>query len=107
MSGIHKDGIGWNALGVWCGECSEDTCEGCKYEFRPFQGFSEKVIAEFKKAQKEDEEFMERELKKPYENMPVENPIPVNAWCGECNTDTCEGCPYREELIRNGENKAL
>lgn len=107
MSGIHKDGIGWNALGVWCGECGEDTCEGCKYEFRPFQGFSEKVIAEFKRAQKEDEEFMERELKKPYENMPVENPIPANAWCGECNTDTCEGCPYREELIRNGENKAL
>ena len=44
MSGLHIDGIGWNALGVWC---------------------------------------------------------------GECNTDTCEGCPYREELIRNGENKPL
>ena len=107
MSGLHIDGIGWNALGVWCGECSASTCEGCKYEYRPFQGFSEKVIAEFKKVQKEDEEFMERELKKPYENMPVENPIPANAWCGECNTDTCEGCPYREELIRNGENKPL
>lgn len=34
--------------------------------------------------------------------MPIANPIPANAPCGECNTDTCEGCPYREELINGG-----
>lgn len=28
MSGLHRDGIGWNALGVWCGECGAGTCEG-------------------------------------------------------------------------------
>lgn len=54
MSGLHIDGIGWNALGVWCGECGAATCEGCKYEYRPFQGFNEKVIAEFKRAQEEE-----------------------------------------------------
>ena len=65
MSGSHEDGMGWNALGVWCGECDADTCEGCEYEYRPFQDFGKKVIAEFKGVQKEDEEFMERELKSP------------------------------------------
>lgn len=50
MSGIHKDGVGWNALGVWCGECLTDTCEGCPYEFKR------------EEAEKEDEPILRKEV---------------------------------------------
>ena len=67
MSGIHKDGMGWNALGVWCGECGASTCEGCAAEFKPFQGFSEETIARLKKEQEEDK-AIEEELRRIYED---------------------------------------
>ena len=30
--GYHCGAEGYNPNGVWCDECSHDTCEGCKYE---------------------------------------------------------------------------
>lgn len=27
--GRHEEGLGWNPNGVFCGECSNMTCEGC------------------------------------------------------------------------------
>ena len=62
MSGIHKDGMGWNALGVWCGECLTDTCEGCPYEFKRFEGFSKEIIERLKEAEKEDEPILRKEV---------------------------------------------
>lgn len=44
MSGLHKDGFGWNAYGVFCGECSRDTCDGCQNEYKPWSGLSEETI---------------------------------------------------------------
>ena len=55
MSGFHKDGMGWNAYGVWCGECEKDTCEGCEYEFKPFEGFSQETIDHLKKVNEEND----------------------------------------------------
>ena len=59
MSGIHKDGLGWNACGVYCGKCYKDTCEGCKDEFKRFEGFSvetiERLKIEFNEDKEEDE----------------------------------------------------
>ena len=55
MSGIHKNGIGWNTCGVWCGKCLKDTCEGCEYEHKSFDGFSQKTIERLKKEIAEDE----------------------------------------------------
>lgn len=54
MSGIHSEGLGWNALGVYCGECSRDTCTGCKYEYRPFQGFGPDTINRLREEFNED-----------------------------------------------------
>lgn len=48
-SGVHKDGMGWNANGVWCGECCKDTCEGCENEHKFFEGFSQETIDRLKK----------------------------------------------------------
>jgi len=33
VGGQHSCGVGWNPNGLWCGECSTSTCEGCAYEF--------------------------------------------------------------------------
>lgn len=32
VGGIHDSGEGWNPQGVWCGECSSETCKGCVNE---------------------------------------------------------------------------
>ena len=63
MSGIHKK-MGWNACGVYCGECCKDTCEGCEYEYKPFKGFSQETIDRLKKiiAEEEKEEQKMRNL---------------------------------------------
>jgi len=29
LGGVHSEGTGWNPNGVWCGECSSISCEGC------------------------------------------------------------------------------
>lgn len=39
--GSHEGGIGWNALGVWHGECTKATCKGCPYEFDPTDPYKE------------------------------------------------------------------
>ena len=44
MSGIHKNGLGWNACGVFCGECNRCTCEGCPNERKPWDGLSQEII---------------------------------------------------------------
>ena len=31
LGGIHGEGIGYNPQGVFCGECTRETCEGCKH----------------------------------------------------------------------------
>ena len=31
LGGYHGQGIGYNPQGVCCGECTRDTCEGCKH----------------------------------------------------------------------------
>ena len=54
MSGVHKDGIGWNACGVYCGKCGKNTCKGCKDEFKPWKGLSRKTIERLKKEFNED-----------------------------------------------------
>ncbi len=54
-SGVHKDGMGWNANGVWCGECCKDTCEGCENEHKFFEGFSQETIDRLKKEIMEDD----------------------------------------------------
>jgi len=30
--GVHEEGLGWNPQGVFCGECSNRDCSGCKFE---------------------------------------------------------------------------
>lgn len=52
MSGLHKDGLGWNARGVFCGECGSDTCEGCQNEYKPWSGLSEEAIEQFAEAKR-------------------------------------------------------
>lgn len=32
-TGTHEDGLGWNANGEFCGECSAKTCRGCANEY--------------------------------------------------------------------------
>lgn len=32
-TGTHEDGLGWNAKGEFCGECTAKTCRGCEYEY--------------------------------------------------------------------------
>ena len=32
-TGTHEDGLGWNAKGLFCGECTAKTCLGCEYEY--------------------------------------------------------------------------
>lgn len=54
-SGVHKDGMGWNANGVWCGKCCKDTCEGCENEHKFFEGFSQETIDRLKKEIMEDD----------------------------------------------------
>ena len=34
IGGRHSDGEGWNPNGVFCGECSNDTCESCEHRFK-------------------------------------------------------------------------
>jgi hypothetical protein len=29
VGGFHSAGMGWNPHGIWCGECSNDSCENC------------------------------------------------------------------------------
>ena len=31
VGGVHGEGIGYNPQGVFCGECTRETCEGCKH----------------------------------------------------------------------------
>lgn len=33
VGGVHDCGTGWNPQGVFCGECSRETCKGCVNEF--------------------------------------------------------------------------
>ena len=104
MSGIHKDGMGWNACGVWCGECSKDTCEGCEYEFKTFKGFSQETIDCLKK--EIDEDNPNRNYCKYFECKHEHYEVCeftqercdwvglcccLNSLCEACeNTDTCE-----------------
>jgi hypothetical protein len=30
LGGFHAEGLGWSPKGVFCGECSELSCVGCK-----------------------------------------------------------------------------
>lgn len=34
VNGYHDSGIGWNPLGVWCGECLKSSCKGCINEYK-------------------------------------------------------------------------
>lgn len=54
LSGIHKDGLGWNAYGVFCGECNRDTCKGCQYEYKAWGGLSKETIDYIKKEVEDD-----------------------------------------------------
>ena len=29
LGGIHTDGVGYAPDGTFCGECTNDTCDGC------------------------------------------------------------------------------
>lgn len=31
LGGYHGEGIGYNPQGVFCGECTQETCEGCEH----------------------------------------------------------------------------
>ena len=44
MTGVHRNGLGWNARGVFCGECKCDTCEGCPNEQKVWDGPDEETI---------------------------------------------------------------
>lgn len=67
MSGLHKDGLGWNACGVFCGECGCDTCEGCHNEYTPWSGLSEEAIERIRNKVSEEgltmAEYIERECR--------------------------------------------
>lgn len=54
MTGIHKDGLGWNACGVFCGECNNDTCEGCPNERKMWDGLKEETIKRIRKEINDD-----------------------------------------------------
>lgn len=55
MTGIHKDGLGWNACGVFCGECNSDTCEGCPNEHKIWDGLNKETIERIRKEINDDE----------------------------------------------------
>ena len=48
LIGAHKNGFGWNAYGVFCGECNSDTCDGCPYEFKLWNGLAKETIERIK-----------------------------------------------------------
>ena len=54
MSGVHKDGVGWNAYGVYCGKCFQNTCKGCPSEFKQWEGLSTETMERLKKEFAED-----------------------------------------------------
>lgn len=54
MTGIHKDGLGWNTCGVFCGECNSDTCEGCPNEQKMWGGLNEEAIKRIRKEINDD-----------------------------------------------------
>lgn len=33
VGGVHSDGLGWNPFKMFCGECTRETCQGCKHRF--------------------------------------------------------------------------
>jgi hypothetical protein len=35
LGGEHDEGLGWNPDGIFCGECSNETCVGCPSSNRP------------------------------------------------------------------------
>lgn len=37
IGGVHDEGLGWNPNGVFCGECSNSTCEKCPCRFETEQ----------------------------------------------------------------------
>lgn len=39
--GYIDEGIGWNPLGIWCGECTKSTCKGCQYEYNTIDKYKE------------------------------------------------------------------
>ena len=44
MTGEHKYGFGWNAHGVFCGECNRDDCKGCLNEQKVWEEPYEEII---------------------------------------------------------------
>ena len=37
----NEDAMGWNPLGIWHGECTRATCQGCPYENDPTDHYKE------------------------------------------------------------------
>lgn len=89
MSGLHKDGLGWNARGVFCGECGSDTCEGCQNEYKPWSGLSEEAIEQFAEAK--------RLLKLAVED--IKDMLP--------HTDSCDDCALNKDDAHDCSNSTL
>lgn len=93
MSGLHKEGLGWNALGVYCGECDIDDCTGCKYEYKPFQGFSSETVKRLRKEINED-----NKSKEPVEYVELKSVLNIiSQYC----PDDDGTCSKANEDLRN------
>ena len=63
MTGVHKNGLGWNARGVFCGECNCDTCEGCPNEHKAWEGPDEETIERIRKEINDEDEYLRHKKK--------------------------------------------
>lgn len=43
VGGCHEDAIGWNPQGVWCGECTRESCKGCINEHETVPAYEKKI----------------------------------------------------------------
>ena len=43
VGGFHEDAIGWNPQGVWCGECTRESCKDCTNEHETVPAYEKKV----------------------------------------------------------------
>ena len=41
VSGYHSEAIGWNPHGIWHGECTRASCNGCPYEHEAIVHYKE------------------------------------------------------------------
>lgn len=41
VGGYHSEAIGWNPYGIWHGECTRASCNGCPYEHETTDPYKE------------------------------------------------------------------